>query len=58
MTTEKLLGRNCELHLTSYLSIALLKILPFRKQKNAKKLSVFGKNDSRRISNFLQIHIF
>ena len=26
--------------------------------KNAKKLSVFGENDSRRLSNFLQTHIF
>ena len=26
--------------------------------KNAKKLSVFGQNDTRRLSNFSQIHIF
>ena len=26
--------------------------------KNTKKLSVFGKNDSRRLSNFLRTHIF
>ena len=44
---------------TSYLSIALSKILPHSKTiKNAKKLSVFGENDSRRLSNFLQTHIF
>ena len=34
-------------------------ILPHPKTiKNAKKLSVFGKNDSRRLSNFLRTHIF
>ena len=27
-------------------------------KKNAKKLSVFGENESRRLSNFLQTHIF
>ena len=26
--------------------------------KNAKKLLVFGENDSCRLSNFLQLHIF
>ena len=25
--------------------------------KNAKKLSVYGENDSRRLSNFLQAHV-
>ena len=50
---------NFALHSTSYLSIALSKILPHSKTiKNAKKLSVFGKNDSRCLSNFLQTHIF
>ena len=43
------------LHLTSYLSIALSKILLHSKTiKNTKKLSVFGENDF----NFLQMHIF
>ena len=47
------------LHFISYLSIALSKILPHSKTiKNAKKVSVFGKNDTRRLSNFLQTHIF
>ena len=47
------------LHCTYYLSIALSKILPHSKTiKNAKKVSVFGENDSRRLSNFLQTHIF
>ena len=42
----------------SYLSIALSKILPHSKTiKNAKKLSVFGENNSRCLSNFLQTHI-
>ena len=50
---------NLALHSTSYLSIALSKILSHSKTiKNAKKLSVFGKNDSRCLSNFLQTHIF
>ena len=57
--TENLLRHNFALHFTSYLSIALSKILPHSKTiKNAKKLSVFGENDSRRLSNFLQTHIF
>ena len=43
----------------SYLSIALSKILPHSKTiKNAKKFSVFGENESRRLSKFLQSHIF
>ena len=47
------------LRITLYLSIALSKILPHSKiRKNAKKLSVFGENDSRRLPNFLQTHIF
>ena len=46
------------LSFTSYLSIALSKILPHSKTKNAKKLAVFGKNDSCHSSNFLQTHIF
>ena len=57
--TENLLRRNFTLHFTSYLSIALSKILPHLKTiKNAKKLSVFGENDSCHLSNFLQIQIF
>ena len=41
------------------LSIALSKILPHSKTiKNAKKLSVFGENDSHHLSNFLRTHIF
>ena len=56
---ENSLRCNFALHFTSYLSIALSKILPHSKTiKNAKKLSVFGENDSRRLSNFLQTHIF
>ena len=47
------------LHFTSCLSIALSKILPYWKTiKNTKKLSVFGENDSRRLSNYLQTHNF
>ena len=57
--TENSLRRNFALHFTSYLSIALSKILPHAKiTKNPKKLSLFGENDSCRLSNFLQIHIF
>ena len=56
---ENWLQRNFALNFTSYLSTALSKILPHSKTtKNAKKLSVFGENDSRRLSNFLQTHIF
>ena len=58
-STEKSSGRNFTLHFTSYLSIVLLEILPHSKTiKNANKLSVFGKNDSYCLSNFLQIHVF
>ena len=50
---------NFALHFTSCLSIALSKILPYWKTiKNTKKLSVFGENDSRRLSNYLQTHNF
>ena len=50
---------NFSLYFTSYLSIAFSKIQSHSKIiKNAKKLSVFGENDFRRWSNFLQIHIF
>ena len=53
------LRRNFALQFTSYLSITLSKILPHSKIiKNAKKLSVFGENNSRCLSNFLQAHIF
>ena len=52
--TENQLRRNFALHFTSYLSIALSKILPHWKTiKNTKKLSVFGENESRRLSIFL-----
>ena len=57
--TENSLRRNFALHFTSYLSIALSKILPHSKTtKNAKKLLVFGENNSCHLSNFLQIYIF
>ena len=57
--TENSLRRSFALHSTSYLSIALFKILPHSKTiKNAKKLLVFGENDSHRLSNYIQIHIF
>ena len=50
---------NHDVHFTSYLSTAFTKILPHLKTiKNTKKLSVFGENDSRRLSNFLQTQIF
>ena len=53
------LGHNSALHVTSYLSIALSEILLHSKiVKNAKKFLIFGENDSRRLSNFLQTHIF
>ena len=56
---RKIIRTYSALHITSYLSTALSKILPHSKTiKNAKKLSVFGENDSRRLSNFLQTHIF
>ena len=44
--TEKQLQRGFVLHFTSYLFIALFKVLPDLK-KNAKKLSVCGKSVSR-----------
>ena len=56
---KKQLGCNFPLCCTSYLSIALSKIVPHSKtRKNAKKMSVFGKNGSRRLSNSLQTYIF
>ena len=58
MSPSNKLGHNSALHITSYLSTALSKILPHSKTiKNAKKLSVFGENNSRRLSNFFQTHI-
>ena len=57
--TEKQLQHNFALHFTSYLSIALSKILSFSKTiKNAQKLLVFGESDSPCLSDFLQAHIF
>ena len=57
--TESWLGCNFALNFTSYLSIAISKILPHSKTiKNAKKLSVFGKKNSPGLSTFLQKHIF
>ena len=57
--TENSLRGNFALHFTSYLSIALSKILPHSKSiKNTKKSSVFRENNSCRFSNFLQTHIF
>ena len=51
--------RHFALHFTSHLSIALSKILPHSETiKNPKRLSIFGENDSRHLSNFLQTHIF
>ena len=50
--TEKELGHNSALHITSYLSVALSKILPHSKIKNATKLLVFGEDDSWHLSNF------
>ena len=51
--------RHFALHFTSHLSIALSKILHHSKTiNNTKKLSVFGENDSCRLSNFLQSHVF
>ena len=45
--------------MTSYLSIALSKILPHSETiENTKKLLVICENDSRCLSNFLQTHIF
>ena len=58
-STENLLRSNFALRFTFYLSIALSRILAHSKTiKNAKKLSVFGENDSRCLSTFLQTHIF
>ena len=57
--TEKQLRCNFALHFISYLPIAPSKVLPHSKTiKNAKKLSVFDKKDSRRLSNFLQTRSF
>ena len=57
--TESSLRHSFALHFTSHLFIALSKILPHSKTiKNAKKLPVFGENDSCRLSNFLQTRIF
>ena len=57
--TEKWLGCNFALDFTYYLFITLSKILRHSKtMKNAKKLSVFGENDSRCLPNFLQTHTF
>ena len=56
---EKQLRRNFVLHFTSYLFIALSNVLPHSKKiKIAKTLSIFGKNNTRGLSNFLQTHFF
>ena len=56
---ESELRLNFVLHFTSYLSMALSKILLHLKTiKNAKKLSLFGESDSCRLPNFLQTLIF
>ena len=53
------LGHNSALHITSYLSIAFSKILPHSITiKNAKKLLVFGENDSHFLSNLFHTYIF
>ena len=55
---EKQLWCNFALHFTSYLSIALSKMLPHLKViKYGNKLSVFRENDSHCLSNFLHTHI-
>ena len=66
--TENSLQPKFALHFTSYISIALSKILPHSKKnkkkktktktKSAKKLSIFCENDSCPLSKFLQTHIF
>ena len=56
---EKELWHNSSLLITSYLSIALCKIMPCLEAiKKAKKLLVFGENDCHILSNFWQTHIF
>ena len=58
-TEKNKLGHNSALHIFSYLSMALSKILPHSKAiRNSKKYLVFGENYSRRLSIFLQTHIF
>ena len=50
---------HCALHFTFHLSTAISKVLPhWKTRKNTKKLLVFGENDSRRLSIFLQNFIF
>ena len=57
--TEKQLGHNFALHFTSYLPIALSKILLHSKAiKNVKKLPIFRKNNYHCLSNFFETHIF
>ena len=56
---RKLVRTNLALHFASYLSIALSKTqLYWKIIKNAKKELVFRKSDPRRLSNFLQAHMF
>ena len=53
------LRRNFSLYFTSYLSIPPSKTLPLSKTvKIAKKFSVFGENESHRISNFYKLIFF
>ena len=57
--TENSLRHYFSLHFTFYLSIELSKTLPHSKAiKNAKKVSVSGENNCRRLSKFLKTHIF
>ena len=53
---------NCKVIL-HYISLSIYplpfpKVFPFKNNKNAKRLLVFGENVSQRLSNFLQTHIF
>ena len=57
--TEKYLGHNSAVHITSYLPVVISKILPRSKtMKDARKFLVFGENDFSRLSISLQNHIF
>ena len=57
--TEKQILRNGALYFTSYISIALSRILPHLKPiKNAKKLQEGGKNNPLRLSTFYNLLFF